>query len=149
MLDSLRPHGLYSSGNSPGQNTGVGSCCLLQGIFPTQGSNPSLLHCRQILYQLSHKGNQRILEWVAIPSPVDLPDLGIEPRSPALQVNSLPTELSGKLSSCLYNHKFWIRDFMHVSSLDFFHCHLLANLNLINASIYVIYPYILLIILSS
>ena len=53
--DSLRPHGLYSPWNSPGQNTGVGSLSLLQGIFPTQGSNPGLLHCRRILYQLSHK----------------------------------------------------------------------------------------------
>ena len=43
--------------NSPGQNTGVGSLSLLQGIFPTQGSNPGLSHCRQILYQLSHKGS--------------------------------------------------------------------------------------------
>ena len=40
---------------------------LLQGIFPTQGSNPSLPHCRQIPYQLSHKGSPRILEWVAYP----------------------------------------------------------------------------------
>ena len=40
--------------NSPGQNSGVGSCFLLQGIFPTQGSNPGLPHCRQVLYQLSH-----------------------------------------------------------------------------------------------
>ena len=45
--------------DSPGQNTGVGSLSLLQGIFPTQGSNPGLLHCRQILYQLSHKGSPR------------------------------------------------------------------------------------------
>ena len=51
--------------NSPGQNTGVGNISLLQGIFPTQGSNPGLLHCWQIPYQLSHKGSQRILEWVA------------------------------------------------------------------------------------
>ena len=43
--------------NSPGQNTGVGSLSLLQGIFPTQGSNPGLLRCKQILYQLSHKGS--------------------------------------------------------------------------------------------
>ena len=55
MSDSLRLHGPYSSWNSPGQNTGVGSRSLLQGIFPTQGSNPGLLHCRQILYQLSHQ----------------------------------------------------------------------------------------------
>ena len=45
--------------NSPGQNTRVGSRSLLQGIFPTQGSNPGLLHCRQILYHLSHQGRLR------------------------------------------------------------------------------------------
>ena len=47
----------FSPWNSPGQNSGVGSLPLLQGIFPTQESNPGLLHCRWILYQLSHKGN--------------------------------------------------------------------------------------------
>ena len=67
MSDSLQPHGLYSPWNSLGQNTGVGNCSLLLGIFPTQGSNPVLLHCRRILYQLSHKGNPRILECVAYP----------------------------------------------------------------------------------
>ena len=46
-------------------STGVGSLSLLQGIFPTQGSNPGLSHCRQIFYQLSHKGSPGILEWVA------------------------------------------------------------------------------------
>ena len=50
---------------SPGQNTRVGSLSLLQGIFPTQGLNPGLPHCRGILYQLSHNGSPRILEWVA------------------------------------------------------------------------------------
>ena len=45
----------------------MGSLSLLQQIFPTQGSNPGLPHCRQILYQLSHKGSPRILEWVAYP----------------------------------------------------------------------------------
>ena len=54
---SLQPHGLYSPRNSPGQNTRVSSFSLLQGFFPTQGSNPSLPCCRQILYQLNHKGN--------------------------------------------------------------------------------------------
>ena len=63
----LWPHGLYSPWNSPGQNTGVGSCSLLQGIFPTWGSNQGLLHCRRILYQLSHKGSPGILEWVGYP----------------------------------------------------------------------------------
>ena len=43
--------------NSPGQNTRAGSLSLLQGIFPTQGSTPGLLHCRQILYQLSHQAS--------------------------------------------------------------------------------------------
>ena len=43
--------------NSPGKNTGVGSYSLLQGIFPTPGSNPGLLHCRQILYRLNHQGS--------------------------------------------------------------------------------------------
>ena len=61
------PHGLYSPWNSPGQNTEVGSLSLLQGIFPTQGSNPGLPHCRQILYQLSYQESPRILEWVAFP----------------------------------------------------------------------------------
>ena len=63
VSDSLPPHGL----NSPGQNTGVDSLFLLQGIFPTRGSNPGLPHCSRILYQLSHKGSPRILEWVAYP----------------------------------------------------------------------------------
>ena len=57
MSVSLWPHGRYSPWNSPGQNTGVGSLFLLQGIFPTQGSNWGLSHCRQILYQLSHQGS--------------------------------------------------------------------------------------------
>ena len=57
----------YSPWNSPGQNTGWSSLSLLQGIFPTQRPNPGLLHCRRILYQLSHKGSPRILEWVAFP----------------------------------------------------------------------------------
>ena len=60
LCDSLQPHGLYSLQNSPHQDNGVGSLSLLQGIFPTQGLNPGLLHCRQILYQLSHKGKARI-----------------------------------------------------------------------------------------
>ena len=58
MSASLQPHGLYSPWNSPGQKTGMGSLSLLQGIFPTQGSNPGLPHCRQILYQLSHREAQ-------------------------------------------------------------------------------------------
>ena len=49
-------------GMSPGQNTGVGSLSLLQGIFPTQELNPGLVHHRQILYQLSHKGSPEVEE---------------------------------------------------------------------------------------
>ena len=67
VSDSLWPHGLYSPWNSPGQSTGVRSLSLLQGIFPTQGSNPGLPHCRWIIYQLNHKGSPRIQEWVAYP----------------------------------------------------------------------------------
>ena len=64
VSDSLRPRGLQPirllcPRNSPGKNTAVGSYSLLQGIFLTQGLNPHLLHCRQILYSLSHQiGNK-------------------------------------------------------------------------------------------
>ena len=57
VFNSLWTHGLYSPWNSPGQNTGVGSHSLLQGIFPTQELNQDLLYCRQILYQLSYQGS--------------------------------------------------------------------------------------------
>ena len=67
VSDSLPPHGICSPWSSPGQNTAVGSRSLLQDIFPTQGSNQGLPHCRQILYQLSQKESPRILEWVAYP----------------------------------------------------------------------------------
>ena len=50
VSDSLQPHGLYGPSNSLGQNIGACSLSLLQGIFPTQGLNPGLPHCRQILY---------------------------------------------------------------------------------------------------
>jgi len=63
VSDSLQPHGLSSPWNSPGQNTGVCSCSLLQGIFPNQGSNPGLQHFRLFLYQLSHQGRDLFLEF--------------------------------------------------------------------------------------
>ena len=96
MSDSLRPHGLCSPWNSLGQNTGMGSLSLFQEIFPIQGWNPGLPHCGKILYQLSHKGSPRILDWSGQPSPSpgSLPVPGIEPWSPAFQADSLPTELS-------------------------------------------------------
>ena len=63
MSDTLRPHGLpirlHCPCNSPGKNTGVGSHSLLQGIFPTQGSNPGLLYCRRILY--CHQGSPKTI----------------------------------------------------------------------------------------
>ena len=92
VSSSLQPQGLYSPWNSPGQNTGVGSLSLLRGIFPTQGLNPGVLHCRWILYQLSHKGSPRILEWIAYASSVDLPNPGINLGSPVLQADFLPAE---------------------------------------------------------
>ena len=55
------PPGSSIHGDSPVKNTEVGFHALLQGIFPTQGSNPGLLHCRWILYHLSHQGSPRIL----------------------------------------------------------------------------------------
>ena len=60
MSNSLRPHLLYGPWNSPGQNIGMGSLSLLQGVFPTQGSNPGLLHCRRILYQLCYEGSKKL-----------------------------------------------------------------------------------------
>ena len=66
LMDCRLP-GSSVHGDSPGKNTGVGCHTLLQGTFPTQGSNPGLPHCRQILYCLSHQGSPRILQWVAYP----------------------------------------------------------------------------------
>ena len=73
-----------SHGDSP-DNTGVGCHAHLWGIFPTQGLHPGLLHYTQILPS-EPPGKP-------IPSPGDLPDLGIELGSPALQADSLPAEL--------------------------------------------------------
>ena len=61
--DSAQPHGLQSPWNFPGLNTGVSSLSLLQWIFPTQELNQGLLHCRQILYQLSYQGSPQDSWW--------------------------------------------------------------------------------------
>ena len=136
MSNSLWSHGLYSPCNCPGQNTGLGCYFLLQGIFPTQGLNPGLPHCTQILYQLNQQGSPRILEWVAyfFSSGSSWPRK--QTGSPALQVDSLPADLPGKpwypiifisynvLSSwasklnCLY--KMWWRVAMFFYSLEKF-----------------------------
>ena len=55
----------WGSWNPPGQNTGVGSLSLLQGILPTQEPNPGLLHCRRIPYQLSYQGSPESLEGIS------------------------------------------------------------------------------------
>ena len=64
---SLQPRVRYGPRNSPGQNTGVGRLSLPQGIIPTEGLNPGLSHCRQILYHLSQQERPRKLECIAYP----------------------------------------------------------------------------------
>ena len=59
MSNSLWPHGLYSPWNSPGQNTGVGSLSLLQGIYPTHGLKPGILHFRWILLPAEPQGKPK------------------------------------------------------------------------------------------
>ena len=79
-------HDLYNPWNSPGQNTGVGKLSLLQGIFPTQGSNPGLPHCRWFLYQLklSHKGSISFSNWL-----IDLLAVQGTPKSPSTTIKSI------------------------------------------------------------
>ena len=92
VSDSLRPHGLYSPWNSSGQNTGVSSLSLLQGIFATQEWNWGLLHCEQILYQLSYQGSppsplQRGPKWISVSrgqEAVDLVSVGLGDSVPKL-----------------------------------------------------------------
>ena len=86
----LCPWGFFS------KNPGVRCHALLQGIFPNQGLNPGFPHCRQILYCLSYQGRPCIVEWGAYPFYSGAYRPRNEPGSPALQVDSLPTELSGK-----------------------------------------------------
>ena len=122
------PHGEFLPWHSPGKNTGVGCHFLIQEIFPTQGLNLVFLHCRQILYLLSHQGSpqncvshsvmsdslrphgtvahqaplsmgfsgQEYWSGLPFPSPGDLPNRGIKPRSPALQADALSSEPPGK-----------------------------------------------------
>ena len=95
------PPGSSVHGNSPGKNTRVGSLSLLQGIFPSQGSNPGLPHCRKILYQLSHQGSPRILEWVAYPFLRGSSWPRNQTRVSYIAGGSLPAELPGKPIPCL------------------------------------------------
>ena len=78
--------------DSPGKNTGVGCHALLQGIFPTQGSNPGLLHHRQILYHLSHQGSPlRLLGYICWNVVKRLP-LQTEIKSQDMRTNTLDSK---------------------------------------------------------
>ena len=121
MSDSLQSHGLCSLWNSPGQNTEVGSLSLLQGISPTQESNWGLLHCRQILYQLSHKGSPRMLEWVAYPfSSRSSPPRNRTGVSCIAGGFFLQTELSGKPNEGKREWKSWLKT-QHSKNSDRFY----------------------------
>ena len=96
MSDCLQPRGLYSPWNSLGQNTGIGSLSLLQGIFPTQGSNPGLQLQADLLPAEPPGKPKNTGVGKPIPSPADPPNPGIKLGSPALQADSFPTDLSGK-----------------------------------------------------
>ena len=118
MSHSLQPHGLYSPWNSPGQNAEVGSCSLLQGIFPPRNETSSpTLQTDSLLVEPPGKQvyfsggcpdptdcspyppwilQARILEWIAI----SFSSGSSQPRSPALQADSLPTELQRKHQWC-------------------------------------------------
>ena len=117
-------HSSSVHGDSPGKNTGVGCHALFQGNLPNPGIKPKcFLHCRQILYHLSHQGAPRILEWVTYPFPGQPPDPGIKLGSPALRVDSLSAELSRKPleSKCwnplsLYLNFFLVRNFSYIFS---------------------------------
>ena len=109
MSDALQRHGLYSPWNSPGQNTGVGSLSLLQGIFPTQRSNPGLPPCRRILYQLNHKGSpvgcHFLLQRILLTQRSNLHLLHCR-QYPALQADSLLTMQQGNPQYKLANLHF-------------------------------------------
>ena len=80
------PPGSSVHGYSPGKNTGTGFHALLQGLFPTQGSNPGLPHCRQILYCLSHQGRNSLGMGIFVITnrPVSWPGRGQEARGHGL-----------------------------------------------------------------
>ena len=109
VSDFLWPHGLYSPWNSPGQNTGMGRLSLLQGIFPTQGSNPGLLHWWQILYQLSHKGSPNIHNTEMIKCRklmgIKVKRTTLEKGRSALVRNACPLQLKGRARQGAYSQK--------------------------------------------
>ena len=100
MYNSLQPLGLWGFSR---QKYWSGLPCPPWGIFPTQGSNPGFPHYRRILYQLSHQGSPRILEWVAYPFSRGSSQPRNQTRAPALWADSLPAELPGNPSSYTVN----------------------------------------------
>ena len=88
----LEPARLLCPWNSPGKNPGVGSCSLLQVIFPTQGLNPGLPTAGGFFTIWVTREAQEYWSGQPFPSPGELPTPGIEPESPALQADSLPVE---------------------------------------------------------
>ena len=103
VSNSMQLHGLQATRllcpwNSPGKNSGMGSHSLFQGIFPTQGSNPGLLHCRQILYRLSRQESlvfvTNLLHILAPPSPLQSSPLELAERLPPGLKSSESLQLS-------------------------------------------------------
>ena len=102
------PPGSSVHGDSPGKNTGVDCRALLQGIFPTQGSSPNMqshIAGRLFTFWATREAQEYWSEY-PIPFSRALPDPGIKPGYPALQVDSLPAELAGKPICILFNLKF-------------------------------------------
>ena len=94
--NSLQPHGLYRPWNSPGQNTGVGSCSLLQGSSQPKDQTQVSRIAGGFFTSWATREAQEYQSGEPIPSPGDLPNLGIESRSPTWQADSLPAEPQGK-----------------------------------------------------
>ena len=112
VSNSLWPHELYSLWNSSGQNTGEGSLSLLQVIFPIQGLNPSLPHCRWILYHLSHKGSFPKLKMV-LRSIIQ----SLETNTAVVFLEEL-SSLYQLLGRYLSNTKVWITILQFISDLS-------------------------------
>ena len=128
--DSLRPHGLQSTRflcpwDFPGKDTGVGCHFLLQGIFPTQGSNPGLLHCRQILYRLSYKGSpiyedpcksENVRSWLITWKPLAV--LAWEKSSICSLVGKERRELEWITCCWWEENSFWAESYLRVTPYD-------------------------------